>query len=141
MMKYWSLFLVAGLCSCSGGGTAGKQAAGAAGKVETVVTDRPDVESDTIRHECECWGEVCIAHEVRSFRPSGSNKEYWLVDKTGTLTDIYDRKTGGQKNGKPLRMKLKLEYQGKWDDGFAAEYDGVFFVREVLEFGETPETE
>lgn len=80
-----------------------------------------------------------LSGEVRSFRPENSDKEYWLVDKTGTLTEIYDRKTGGQKNGKPLQMMLKLEYNGKWDDGFAADYDGVYFVREVLDGQKNPE--
>lgn len=69
-------------------------------------------------------GEVRIGHEVRSFRPDGSPEDFWIVDKTGTLTDRYDRATQGQKNGKPARATLKVEYNGKWDDGFAAEYDG-----------------
>lgn len=77
-------------------------------------------------------GEVRIGHEVRSFRPDGSPEEFWIVDKTGTLTARYDRATQGQKNGKPARATLKVEYNGKWDEGFAAEYDGVFLVREVL---------
>ena len=78
-------------------------------------------------------GEVRIGHEVRSFRPDKVGREFWRVDKTVTLTTGYERKTGGQKNGKSLRMTLKLEYNGKWNDGFAAEYDGVYFVREVIE--------
>ena len=39
----------------------------------------------------------------------------------------------GQKNGKPVKATLRLEYNGKWDDGFAAEYDGTYLVREVVE--------
>ena len=54
------------------------------------------------------------------------------MDKTGRLEHMYDDATGGQKNGKPCRATLKVEYNGKWDDGFAAEYDGVYFVREVI---------
>lgn len=77
-------------------------------------------------------GILTIAHEVRSFRPDGENAEYWIVDKTGILMQEYDRLTAGDKNGIPVRARLKLEYNGKWDDGFAAEYDGVFFVRQVI---------
>lgn len=77
-------------------------------------------------------GLVTIGHEVRSFVPEGSGDEFWLVDRTGVLEDNYDRLTGGVKNGKPVRASLKVEYAGRWDDGFAAEYDGVFLVREVL---------
>lgn len=98
-----------------------------------------DAVSDSTQVLYNLSGEIRIGHEVRSFRPENSDKEYWLVDKTGTLTEIYDRKTGGQKNGKPLQMMLKLEYNGKWDDGFAADYDGVYFVREVLDGQKNPE--
>ena len=45
---------------------------------------------------------------------------------------FIDDETGGQKNGKPVKATLKVEYNGKWDDGFAADYDGVYLVREVL---------
>lgn len=77
-------------------------------------------------------GTVTIGHEVRAFNPEGSSDEYWIVDKTGSLEDLYDKTTKGQKNGSPVKAVLKLEYNGKWDDGFAAEYSGVFFVREVV---------
>lgn len=78
-------------------------------------------------------GELRIAHEVRSFKPSDSEGEFWIVDKTGQLEDMYDKITKGQKNGKPVKATLKLEYNGKWDDGFAEDYDGVYFVREVVD--------
>lgn len=42
-------------------------------------------------------GEMSLAHEVRSFRPEGTDDEYWIVDKTGRLEDMYDKITGGQK--------------------------------------------
>lgn len=77
-------------------------------------------------------GILTIGHEVRSFRPDGSDEEFWIIDKTGRLTGMYDKVTGGMKNGKPAKVRLKLEYNGKWEDGFAAEYAGVYFVREVL---------
>lgn len=78
-------------------------------------------------------GELSIGHEVRTFTPSGSDREFWIVDKTGQLLEKYDKVTKGQKNGKPVKALLRLEYNGKWDDGFAAEYDGTYFVREVVE--------
>lgn len=77
-------------------------------------------------------GVLCLGHEVRSFKPAGSEEDYWIVDKTGKLEAAYDRLTGGVKNGKLIKAKLKLEYNGKWDDGFAADYPGVYFVREVI---------
>ena len=76
-------------------------------------------------------GELTIGHEVRSFR-TDDGTEYWVVDRTGRLEQMYDSATGGEKNGKPCRATLKVEYNGRWDDGFAAEYDGVCLVREVI---------
>lgn len=78
-------------------------------------------------------GVMCMAHEVRSFIPDGSDDEYWIVDKTGRLEELYDKVTGGQKSGEPVNAILRLEYNGKWDTGFAEDYDGVFFVREIVE--------
>lgn len=77
-------------------------------------------------------GTLTIGHEVRSFKPEGSSEEYWIVDKTDSLNDIYDKATKERKNGKPLQAVLKVEYNGKWNDGFAADYSGVFFVREII---------
>lgn len=78
-------------------------------------------------------GELRIGHEVRAFTPSGSDREFWIVDKTGQLLEKYEKVTKGQKNGKPVKATLRLEYNGKWDDGFAAEYDGTYLIREVVE--------
>ena len=78
-------------------------------------------------------GELRIGHEVRSFKPSDMDGEFWIVDRTGQLEDMYDKVTKDQKNGKPVKATLKLEYNGRWDDGFAEDYDGVYFVREIVE--------
>lgn len=91
------------------------------------VTDNKDEKT------CIMSGTLTLGHEVRSFKPDNSDEEYWIVDKTGTLSEKYDELTGGVKNGKPVYATLKLEYQGKWDDGFAAEYPGVYFVKEIIE--------
>lgn len=77
-------------------------------------------------------GTVTIGHEVRSFKPEGYEGEYWIIDKTGRLNELYDSESNGEKNGKPVKAVLKVEYNGRWDDGFAADYSGVFFVREVV---------
>lgn len=78
-------------------------------------------------------GSLCIGHEVRSFKPEGSSEEYWIVDQTGKLNERYDKIIGGMKNGKPVNATLKVEYDGKRTDGFAADYPGVYLVREILE--------
>lgn len=77
-------------------------------------------------------GMLCIGHETYSFIPDESGKEYWIVDKTGRLEAMYDEATGGRKDGTPIKVTLRLEYNGKWDTGFAELYDGVFLVREIF---------
>lgn len=77
-------------------------------------------------------GQVVLAHEVRAFVPEGDTTEYWIVDRSGTLERAYDSVTGGQKNGQPVRAELKVRYTGPSDEGFAADYEGVFEVVEVL---------
>lgn len=77
-------------------------------------------------------GTLRIGHETRSFKPENSNDEFWVVDKTGKLYTLYDQVTKGTKNGEPIKATLKVEYNGKWKDGFAASYAGVYFVREII---------
>ena len=77
-------------------------------------------------------GRVVVAHEVRSFTPEGRQTEYWLVDPSGALEREYDRVSGGATDGMPLRAALELRYKGPSDEGFAAEYAGVFEVVSIL---------
>lgn len=84
-------------------------------------------------------GRVVLAHEVRAFIPEGDTVEYWIVDRSGALERAYDRVTDGQKNGKPAWAELKVRYKGPSDEGFAADYEGVFEVEEVLSVEKTEE--
>lgn len=77
-------------------------------------------------------GRVVIAHEVRAFIPEGDTTEYWLLDPGCRLEEAYDRLTGGAKNGTPVRAELRARYLGPSDEGFAAEYEGVYRVLEIL---------
>ncbi|MCI7139625.1 hypothetical protein [Alistipes sp.] len=77
-------------------------------------------------------GRVVLAHEVRAFTPEGDTTEYWLQDRGGSLEKAYDRLTEGTKNGTPVRAELRVRYLGPSDEGFAAEYEGVCRVMEVI---------
>lgn len=92
--------------------------------------DSPDALSRDVLYTMP--GLLCIGHEAYSFIPDDSGKEYWIVDKTGRLEAMYDEATGGRKDGTPIKVTLRLEYNGKWDTGFAELYDGVFLVREIF---------
>lgn len=73
-----------------------------------------------VTHTVPC--EQLPINHVQHLIPTGENSVFLM----------YDELTGGVKNGKPVEAILKLEYNGKCDDGFAAEYSGVYFVREVI---------
>lgn len=117
--------LVAFVAACGSArqreGAASSAAAGAAGtgayRIDSLVTLR---------------GCVVCAHEVRAFTPENDTTEYWIVDRTGALEREYDRVTGGRMNGHPARIVAKMRYKGASDEGFAAQYAGLFEVEELL---------
>ena len=84
-------------------------------------------------------GRVVLGHEVRAFIPEGDTVEYWIIDRSGALEREYDSITGGLKNGTPLEAELKLHYKGYSDEGFAADYAGIFEVVEVISVGKSAE--
>lgn len=77
-------------------------------------------------------GELIIGHEVRSFTASGDTLSYWVHDPGGQLCEAYDRLTGGMKNGTPVTATLRVTPLPRSTEGFAADYDGVYRVEEVI---------
>lgn len=78
-------------------------------------------------------GRLTIAHEVRSFTAEGDSVEYWVVDKSGDLMPRYVDVTGDEaKVGGTVYAELEVEPRGYSDEGFAAEYAGVYWVRRVV---------
>ena len=70
---------------------------------------------------------------MHSFKPDGKNKTYWLIDDTQQLQTLYsDFKAKATEPYAPLRIKLKGIDQGPTSEGFAADYDSVLRVLEVL---------
>jgi hypothetical protein len=75
------------------------------------------------------WG-----HEVRSFRPCGSQDELWVVgapEITQPLIAEFRKLT--ERPYQPVYVRLVGEISNKQEDGFGADYDGTLRVREVLE--------
>lgn len=96
-----------------------------------------DEKSIVITDDCNSYplttktlkGTITYAHEVRSFVAEGDTTEYWLVDKTGELGNLY------KKAGEPsMTMKAEIEVAdiGRIDDGFAAEYDGAYQLVRII---------
>lgn len=76
-------------------------------------------------------GKLIIGHETRSFTSEGDSTDYWIVDKTGELLQKHDGETKGIKNGTPVYVELEVIDMGKSDEGFAADYAGVYHVMKI----------
>ena len=86
--------------------------------------------SDNIK---EVEGTVRLGHEVRAFTDNKDQKEYWLLDKSGNLEKAYQEAIHSKiMNYQPVRAKLKVQPRKKSEDGFAAEYDGTYEVKQIL---------
>lgn len=92
-----------------------------------LTADSPEVSGARI-----VKGRLVLGHEVRAFTPCGDTCTYWVVDRTGTLVAEYDRITCGEKNGRAVVAELEVVGRGPSDDGFAAEYAGVYEVTKVI---------
>lgn len=78
-------------------------------------------------------GKLVIGHEVRSFIIDGDSTEYWFIDRSGKVQQEYERVVPeGIKSYTPVRVEMKVKYLGKSEEGFAAEYDGVYEILELL---------
>lgn len=53
------------------------------------------------------------------------------MDETGELMQKYDDMTKGIKNGKPVYVELEVVDMSKADDGFAADYEGVYQIMKI----------
>ena len=87
-------------------------------------------------------GTFAWGHEVRAFRPCGSQKVYWITGEPQVLQPLSDRseELRQQRGGKPYQP-LYIEAVGAVDtrskrDGFAKEYDGLIRLREVRRMSE-----
>lgn len=133
-MKQFALLMMLGLCACTGNQKSGNAQDGNATDSVRIEAATPagteNLQEDSL---VTLSGMVRLGHEVRSFQPENSDKEFWIVDKSGQLEEKYNKLTGGNKNGKPVKATLKLKYDGQWEDGFAAEYDGVYLVSKVIQ--------
>ena len=133
-MKQFALLMMLGLCACTGNQKSGNAQDGNATDSVRIEAATPagteNLQEDSL---VTLSGMVRLGHEVRSFQPENSDKEFWIVDKSGQLEEKYNKLTGGNNNGKPVKATLKLKYDGQWEDGFAAEYDGVYLVSEVIQ--------
>ena len=77
-------------------------------------------------------GELTLGHEVRTFKPCGSDKTFWVSDKTGKLKELYAKLTAGKKPYTPIFTEIEVIDKGKAKEGFPAGYESVYEVVNVL---------
>ena len=77
-------------------------------------------------------GQLTLGHEVRTFKPCGSDKTFWVSDKTGKLKELYAKLTVGKKPYTPIFTEIEVKDKGKAKEGFPAEYESVYEVVNVL---------
>ena len=78
-------------------------------------------------------GKLSLGHESHCFSPDGSNKVFWIYKRGEDLEKRYYELTKGEKPYTSIYAVLKVIDKGKAEDGFAADYDGVYEVVSVLE--------
>lgn len=92
------------------------------------------VEADSV---LTCSGRLVMGHEACSFTPDGDTLAYWVIDRSGELKKLYEAALPeGAGPYTPVSAELKVRLMGPSDEGFAAEYDGVAEVEEIIRVGE-----
>jgi len=86
-------------------------------------------------------GHLVFGHEVRSFKPCGSDQESWVLDRTeGDLWEVYRKLTS--KPYEPLYVEVRGITGPAPRDGFGAGYDNQLTILELRRAGaETRECE
>jgi putative lipoprotein len=78
-------------------------------------------------------GYLRMGHEVRSFVPCGSEREYWVDDLTGAnLYAVYrSLAAGSPADYAPLYIELDAFAKAPKPEGFAADYDSLLTAVEL----------
>jgi len=79
-------------------------------------------------------GHLVLGHEVRSFKPCGSDQESWVLDSTGgDLWEVYRKLTN--EPYKPIYVEVRGLTGPAPRDGFGAEYDNQLTIVELRRAG------
>ena len=80
-------------------------------------------------------GWVTIGHEVRSFTPCSGKRELWLLGNSPAFKDVmtaYREVLPSPEPYTPLFMIVTGKFADHPTDGFGAEYQGAFFIRQLV---------
>ena len=77
------------------------------------------------------WGP-----EVETFSPCNTNKTYWLEGSDAMLAPLQEmalkKADAGNEAYQPIYVELQAAQAGKATDGFAADYDGLMQLHQVV---------
>ena len=77
------------------------------------------------------WGP-----EVETFSPCNTNKTYWLEGSETMLAPLQEmalkKADAGNEAYQPIYVELQAAQAGKATDGFAADYDGLMQLHQVV---------
>lgn len=96
-------------------------------------SDAQAVSTDSIQ---VLHGQLIMGHEAQSFTADEDTTAYWINDLSGQLETQY--KAALPPEAPPytaVPAQLKVRLKGPATEGFAAEYDGVMEVVEILSVG------
>lgn len=119
------IFLFAGLSLLSACHSGKQQPADSSG-TQAVSTDSLQV----------LHGQLIMGHETQSFTADGDSTAYWITDPSGQLETQYKAALSPEAppyTSVPAQLKVRLKAPAT--EGFAAEYDGVMEVVEILSVG------
>ncbi len=106
----------------------------AAQKQEGSVQQETSAVSDSV---VTCSGRLVMGHEAYSFTPDSDTLSYWVVDRSGELKKRYEEALPADAEPyTPVSAELKVKMMGPSSEGFAADYDGVVEIQEIIRVGE-----
>lgn len=77
-------------------------------------------------------GQLILGHEARTFKPCGSDKTFWVLDKTGKLKELYTELTKHKKPYTPIFAEIEVIEKGRVKEGFPADYESMYEIIKVL---------
>lgn len=88
-------------------------------------------------------GVVNWGHEVRSFRPCGGTAEYWLIALGDAGARLRSAAEAARERHGIAYARIYAELVGAIEDrsdrpALGLDYDGVFTVRRILRFADSP---
>ncbi len=73
--------------------------------------------------------------EVETLHPCGNEGAFWVVGEDALLQPLREMAAGASKAKpyQPIYVSVSAGFEGKANDGFAADYDGVYRITAVHE--------